>query len=254
MIPIFYVYAVYFLCVGLLIGSFLGVCIDRIPRGETVVYGRSRCNYCDKTLLARDMVPLLSFALLKGRCRFCGEKLSLRYPLIELLTGLVFLTPYLLFGLSVKTILICLLGAALVVVAFIDHDTGMIPDRLHVFLLLLGIAAAFFDREIPLTDRLIGFFIISVPMLVVACVASGFGGGDIKLCAVCGLFLGWKAILLAALVACVTAAISAVWQMMTQRKSGRSAMAFGPYLAVGIYFSAVAALPVITWYLSLFQL
>lgn len=189
---------------GLVVGSFLNVCIYRIPLGISVAKGRSFCPACGEKIAWYDNVPLLSFLVLRGRCRRCGDRISPRYPAVEAANALLWLLCYLSHGYSAKTLLLCLALSALLVAAMIDRDTGIIPDRISVFLAALACCSLFAPGFPSPLARLGGALCVSVPMLLAALLWEGFGGGDIKLCAAFGLLAGWRLSLLAILFASVS--------------------------------------------------
>lgn len=237
---------------GLLIGSFLNTCIYRFPIGQTVVTGRSMCMSCHHNIAWYDLIPVASFLLLRGKCRNCKASISPRYPCVELLNALLYLATFLVLGVSVHAVLVCLMLSALIVAAFIDHDTQTVPDRISIFIALVALAGLFALPAPPLWERVAGMLIISAPMLLLACLTGGFGGADIKLSAACGLLLGYKAMLLAAMLAAVSAAVVAVVLIATKKATRKTPIAFVPFLAVGLALSALFSDSIIRWYLSLF--
>lgn len=243
---------VYVFVVGLLVGSFLNVCICRFPLRETVVKGRSVCRSCGKVIAWYDNIPILSYFLLHGHCRNCSATFSVRYPIVEAVNALLWLGAYLRFGLCLHTLFLCLTMSALLVAAFIDWDTHSVPDRLSVFIGLIGIAALLTDSSITWWERLLGAVSISIPMLILACLTNGFGGADIKLSAACGLVLGWQIMLVGILFSTLPAAVWGVSQLLAKRARPRTEIAFVPFLAIGLTTSAFLAEPLIAWYLSLF--
>ena len=166
---------------GLLIGSFLNVCIYRIPAGLSVVTGRSHCTACGKAIRPYDLIPVLSFILLKGRCRNCGAPISPCYPLVELLNAGLYLALFCVYGLTPAFVVYALLVSALTVASFIDIEKKLIPDRINLFMICIGIPACFFSSDIPWLYRIFGFFAASLPLFI-AMLASrgGMGFGDVK--------------------------------------------------------------------------
>ncbi len=243
-----------FMCVfGVVIGSFLNVCIYRIPKNISVAKGRSICPGCNSTIKGYDNIPIFSFLFLRGKCRNCSCKISPRYPLVELLGGLTFLLVGYEFSLSYATLIYCIFASVLICVAFIDIDTQEIPDRFHLIILGLAIASFFLVPEILWYERLIGAVAVSVPMFVIALVTGGMGMGDVKLMAVSGLLIGWQAILFGGILGAVLAAFIGVLLIATKRKSRKDKIAFGPYLAIALFVSALYGNEIINWYLSLFM-
>jgi leader peptidase (prepilin peptidase)/N-methyltransferase len=217
---------------GLLIGSFLNVVIYRLPAGESVVRPGSRCVACGHHLGARDLVPVLSWLWLKGRCRHCGDKISIRYPAIELLTALAFLLVYLQWGISFMTLSGWILTFILITCAAIDYDQGLIPNRITYPGLILALFLSGFTVGVP--SAFLGALLYGGILLLTAILSSGgMGGGDIKLAAVIGAFGGLPASVLAFI---LTSLLGGVWAgyLVISRKGGRkSEVKFGPFLAMG---------------------
>ena len=184
---------------GLIVGSFLNVCIWRIPRGESIVLPASHCPKCQSPLRFYDNIPVFSFIFLGGRCRICREKISLQYPLVEALNCLLFLIVGWRFGPSWSLIPYLILTAALVVITFIDLQHLIIPDVISIPGILIGFLVSFLPfMEVRPMDSLIGILACGIAFLIIAIVSKwiwkreGLGGGDIKLIAMIGAFLGWQ--------------------------------------------------------------
>lgn len=237
---------------GLVIGSFLNVCIYRIPAGESIVYGASHCPHCMHKLRWYELIPVGSYLLQKGRCRSCGAKISPQYPLIELAGGMLWLVTFAALGLSWKAALYALLLCFLLVIAIIDARTMEIPDGLSIVVAALGVLALLLG-DIPFYERLIGAIVVSVPLAVISFATAhmgengGMGFGDVKLMAAAGLVLGWKAILLSAFLGILFAAITGI---ALRIKKGTE-MPLAPFLAIGIAIAALWSEPMIAWYLRL---
>ncbi len=236
---------------GLLFGSFLNVCIFRIPKKESIVTGASHCMTCGKRIPWYDLIPVFSYLILRGRCRGCGAKITIRYPAVEALTAALWLGVYLRYGFTPQTLLYLSLVSALIVAAFIDIDTTEVPLSLTVFILVLGIAALFL-RDMPFYERLIGLFAASVPLLIAAVLSKGgMGGGDIKLMAVCGLVIGWKLILLSLLLAVLSGAVYGGVLLILRKKGRKAEIPLVPFLAGSIVVSLLFGGELIAGYLSL---
>lgn len=246
-------FAILAILLPLLIGSFLNVCIYRIPRGESIVHGNSHCTHCNTPIKRYDLIPVFSYLVLKGRCRRCDTKISPRYPFIELLNCLLCFGVYLRFGLSLQTLLYYALTSTLIVVSMIDLDTGEIPDRLQIVIGIIAAASFFLPNNMPWWHRVVGFFAASLILFILALLTNGFGGGDIKLMAVCGACIGFKAILVALFIGVIIGGIAGLVVMARSRRTGedRPTIAFGPQLCIGIYIAALFADPLVNWYTSL---
>lgn len=248
MLPTILLYIIIFLY-GIVIGSFLNVCIYRIPKQENIVKIRSHCMNCGYQLRWYDLVPVFSYLCLGGKCRSCKQKISVQYPVIELLNGVLYCIVFAVYGISVEALLYALLASALIALSVIDFRTYEIPVGINVFILALGLIRIVTDY-VEWPDYAVGFLIVSGFLYIVHLVTKGrgIGGGDIKLMAVSGLLLGWKQILLAFVLGCI---IGSVIHIARMKIGGQGhVLAFGPYLSMGIMISALAGDWMIAWYLS----
>ena len=237
---------------GLVIGSFLNVCIYRLPRGAFLAESRSRCPSCGTTLRWVDLAPVLSYLLLRGKCRYCEARISPVYPMIESLNGVAWLCAFKTYDYSLSALLVAILLSALIVIAAIDIGHRIIPDSMHVVILILALVRMALVGGAPLMSHVIGAFAVSVPLLIAAIVTKGgMGGGDIKLMAAAGLFLGYKLILFSLLAGSVVGAIVSVALMSAKKLGMKSAVPFGPFLAFGIALAALRGDAIITWYVSI---
>ena len=238
---------------GIVIGSFLNVCIYRLPLHESIITAPSHCMTCGRKLRWYDMVPVFSWIVLGGKCRNCKSKISVEYPIIEALNGILYVLVCAVNGLNWFSLLYCLMTSAFLTLSLIDWRTYEIPFGINVFLFLIGIAATALDRG-NLISHLIGAVCVSVFLEILFLLSGGraIGGGDIKLMAVCGLILGWKQIILAFLLGCI---IGSVVHTIRIKVSGAGHMlAMGPYLSAGIFLAALWGNAWIGWYLSLLGL
>ena len=242
---------IYVFALGAILGSFFNVVIYRLPRKYSITHGTSFCPHCKHRIMPLELVPIFSYLFLKGKCAHCHTPISLRYPIIEFITGLSFLVAYWRFGLSYATIIAMILASLCIIIAMIDIDTMEIFDRFHIMIFSLAIIHVFFISTLGLTSHLIGFFIISVPLYVIAVITNGIGGGDIKLMAVSGFLLGYQASLVAFFFGAIFGGIVAVYLLLTKQTQMKSLIAFGPYLCIGIFIAYIYGLEIFTWYMSL---
>ncbi|MFB0920584.1 MAG: prepilin peptidase [Oscillospiraceae bacterium] len=235
---------------GITVGSFLNVCILRIPKGESIITGPSHCTSCGKRLKWYENIPLISFLALRGRCSGCKARISAQYPLVEALNGALWLLSFHVLGFTALAAVAGLLASALIVVSFIDARTREIPSGTTVFILALGVLATLLDLQNALT-HLIGFLAMSLPLYLIFAVTKGrgIGGGDIKLMAGCGLLLGWKLIVLGFFFGCIAGTLIHL-TLMALKKADRT-LSFGPYLSVGIFAALIWGEPLIKWYLNM---
>ncbi len=237
--------------IGISIGSFLNVCIYRIPEKEDIVLERSHCMSCGNVLKWYELIPLFSFLAQGGKCRSCKAKLSIQYPLIELINGLIYLWIFAVNGFSVESILFCVCASVLIVISVIDWRTYEIPFGCNIIIGILGIVRVLLNLT-HWYDYVIGFFVVSGLFLLIYWITKGrgIGGGDIKLMAAAGLLLGWQNILLALMIGSIAGSIIHLSLMKIRGKD--RVLAFGPYLAFGIFISMLYGNEIITWYLSMF--
>ena len=235
---------------GITIGSFLNVCIYRIPLHQSIVTVSSHCMTCGRKLKWYDMIPVFSWLLLGGKCRNCKSKISRQYPVIESLNGILYVVICLVNGMDLLSLIYCLMTSALLTLSLIDWCTYEIPPGINAFLFILGVAAAVLDRG-NLLSHLAGMVCVSGFLGILYLISRGraIGGGDIKLMFACGLILGWKLIILAFLLGCI---IGSVIHLVRIRVQGEGhVLAMGPYLSAGIFLTALWGNAWISWYISL---
>lgn len=236
---------------GIVIGSFLNVCIYRIPKKENIAIVRSHCMTCNHQLKWYDNIPLISWViLLRGRCRYCKAPISPQYPLVEFANGVLWVLTAVVKGLSIDSLLYALLFSALLTLSIIDFRTYEIPAGINIFILTLGLIMTVLHYTEWL-DHVIGFLAVSIPLYIIILVTDGrgIGGGDMKLMATAGLILGWKLIILAFALGCI---IGAPIHLIRMKVSGADrVLAMGPYLSIGIFIAALWGNNLISWYLQM---
>lgn len=237
---------------GLVIGSFLNVCIHRIPAGESLIKPPSHCPFCNYRLRILDLIPVLSFLFLRGRCRNCKKEISWRYPLIELLTGGLFLSVFFFQGFSVSSVFYCLLISALIALSFIDLEHYIIPDGINIFIFLLGIGYYIVTRPFAFSDLLIGALGTALFFFALILIYKDkMGGGDLKLAIALSIWLGWPNIALAVFLASFLGLIAALVLKLTRGLSFSTPIPFGPFLALGTYITILWGQVIWTWYLDI---
>ena len=253
--PLVYLYV---FLLGAIVGSFLNVCIYRIPAGESVVSPGSRCPGCQKAIRWYQNIPVLSYLLLRGRCASCGIRISPRYPLVEALTGVLLLLVFHAFGLQWATLVYWVFVAALVTITFIDLDHQIIPDVISLPGIPVGFLASFAVPWLSWSDSLIGILAGGGSLYLVAVgyelltKKEGMGGGDIKLLAMMGAFLGWQAVLPIIFLSSFIGSLIGVPLMLIKGADTRLAIPFGPFLALAAVIYLLWGRQMIAWYLSLF--
>ncbi len=228
--------AVIFTLTGAAVGSFLNVCISRIPEGISIVFPPSRCPHCGHPIRLRDNIPLISFLLLGAKCRDCGERISYRYPLVELLTAVFSWLLFRKYGLTPAFPAVFLFICTLIVITFIDLDHQIIPHVLTLGGIPVFAVLAVFSLGFAAIDAFLGIMIGAGSLYFVAVYyealtgREGMGGGDVNLLAMLGAFLGWQSLLFIILVSSLLGAVVGVALMLGKGKDMRYAVPFGPFL------------------------
>lgn len=250
-VPIVFLY-------GICIGSFLNVVIIRLPRGESLIKRSSHCMTCGAKIRLIDLIPVFSWLFLRGKCHSCGEKISVRYPIVEGLNGILYLACFFAFGLNWNAFLMCIFTSLLICIGFIDWDT---MDMYVPMLLIIAVLAipSHFVAFIPLKDRIIGLFAVSVPFFLIGEISGavikkktgekvrGIELGDTILMACAGVYLGWKALVPSVFIGIFLALI---FGLIIKRVTGSSKFAFGPYLCAGLLIGAMFGEELTNMYLA----
>lgn len=240
---------------GLVIGSFLNVCICRIANEESIAFPPSHCTNCGYELKAKDLIPVLSYIFLGGKCRSCKEKISIQYPIVEILNAILYIAIYLKFGFTLNLFKFCLFASLLIVIGFIDFKTKYVYNSTVVFGVVSGILFAVLEwmetKSIPwnyIAGAFIGFGIIYLIVIL----TRGMGEGDIDIALICGLFLGIKGILVTLFLAIILGGIVTTIILIFKLKERKAEIAFGPYLAIGGIIACLYGSRLIDIYLGLF--
>ncbi len=242
---------------GALVGSFLNVCIFRLPKEESIIWPGSHCPHCKNAIKFYDNIPLVSYFLLRGRCRYCKGSISLRYPLVEGITALSSLFLIIKFGPSLSYLFYFAFVAALIVITVIDLYHQIIPDAISLPGIGVGLLASLLIPQITFFNSLIGILLGGGSLFIVATFyqwlfkREGMGGGDIKLLAMIGAFLGWKAVLLTILLSSLIGSVTGIMIMVLKGKDFKYAIPFGPFLSLGAVISLFYGEEIVRWYLAL---
>ena len=242
---------------GLILGSFINVCIYRLPRGESVAYPASHCPACQTAIRSYQNIPVISFLFLKGCCGTCGVKISWKYPLVEALHGAAFLFILSQFGSTIETLIYCLFFASLVAVTFIDLSHRIVPDQITLPGMVIGVICSSTVLPTGTISSLIGLFVGGGIFYLVAVLSlailkkEGMGGGDIKLIAMIGAFLGWKGMLLTIFLAACSGSIIGILLILIQGRDRAEPIPFGPFLALGAVISLFWGNGILAWYFSI---
>ncbi len=261
---------------GICIGSFLNVVIYRLPRNESLIKRASHCTTCGAKIRVIDIIPILSWLMLRGRCRSCGEKISPRYPIVEALNGIVYVVTFAVMDFTLRSVLCCFMFSVLICIGFMDWDTKEMDPILLGLIGVLGLPLCILSalpEEVKaglpefvvtpgdtLLSHVIGLFCISVPFFVIGEVSGviarkkfgmdlrrGIELGDTLLMAAAGLMLGWKIAVASAFFGIM---IAAVWGVIGKLRGGESIFAFGPALVIGIFFGALFGEQLVDWYIT----
>lgn len=230
---------------GLIFGSFLNVCIYRIPREKSIVWPPSGCPKCNEPIKWYDNIPLLSFLILRGKCRHCKNPISWQYPIVELLTGVLTVLCVWRFGITAWTFAVLAAVYALIALSVIDLELMIIPDRFSLGLIVLGLAVAWFNPNFSGTwwqkelASLLGAGVGLFGVLAIALIGTwifkkdAMGGGDVKLMGGVGALIGWQGVLTTVVMASFFGLVYAVFLMIFKGKKGGDAIPFGPFLSLG---------------------
>jgi leader peptidase (prepilin peptidase)/N-methyltransferase len=236
---------------ALLWGSFLNVIIYRLPRGESVVWPGSHCPVCGTSLKAWDLIPVLSYLWLGGRCKYCQARISLRYPLVEILTALSFLLVYLKWGISVEAGTGWIFSAILIITAFTDIDDGIIPDLVTYPGILIGLFLS--PYTIGLKSSALGAIVFVGIFLGTALLSrGGMGGGDIKLAGVIGAFTGLAGVMMTLVISSLAGGLWAAVLLSRGKADRKTAIRFGPFLATSAWMVGLYGTEILDFYLGLF--
>lgn len=243
----------YFFLLGLIVGSFLNVVIYRLPEEKSIVKPPSHCPNCNTRLKVIDLIPVFSYIFTKGRCRYCGEKISIQYPLIELLTAIFFLGAYLKFGLKSELFIMLLLLSALIVISMIDYKYMIIPNIITYSGIIIGFISAIIFDHLSIFDSILGIFIPALILLAVALIfKGGMGMGDVKLVAMLGAFLGYKYSLLSIFIGSLVGSIIGITLMALGIIDRKDRIPFGPFICLGAVIMIFFGEQLIELYFSLF--
>lgn len=242
---------------GLIIGSFLNVCIYRIPREESIAWPGSHCPTCGHNLNWYDNIPLLSYLTLRGRCRYCGTDISTQYPLGESLNAVLYIVMYIKFGFGVDFVFYSLISSVLLAVIFIDLKEMIIPDSLVLCILILSVVhkiSDYFLYSLPfgLLDSILGLLAAGGLFLLIVIVSrGGMGGGDVTLIGALGFVLGLKYVLLNIFLAFILGAVISVFLLAAKIKTRKDPIPFGPFIVIGFFITVLWGQDIINLYFNL---
>lgn len=245
---------------GAVIGSFLNVCIYRLPREESVAWPASHCPSCRQGIAVYDNIPILSYLILRGRCRFCQAPISIQYPLVEAANAIGYVVVFWMFGFTAEACAYAALTSALIVVTGTDLSHTMIPDAVTLPGILIGLLCAALVLPITVVDSFVGILVGGGLLWFLAWISpyvfgkEGMGGGDIKLMAMVGAFVGWQPVLLAIMIGSFLGSVVGVGLIAAGVMRREQYIPFGPFLAVGSILALLFHQPLLEWYWSLIDL
>jgi leader peptidase (prepilin peptidase)/N-methyltransferase len=250
---------VYTFIMGACIGSFLNVCIHRLPAYKSIVRPPSSCPACNTPIRFYDNIPIVSYILLRGRCRHCHAGISFRYVCVEIITGLSALISVMKYGFSVQALIIFSFISALIVITYIDMDHKIIPNRITLPGIPICLLASFAFPELAFKDAVLGLIAGGGSLFLIAwsykaiTKKDGMGGGDIKLLAMIGAMIGWQGVVFTIYVASALGTVIGLPLMLAKRKNMKYAIPFGPFLSIGSITYIFFGTRVIDWYFHTLQ-
>ena len=239
---------------GLLIGSFLNVCIYRVPRKQSIVFPASHCTKCKTELKPLDLVPVFSYCFLKGKCKYCKMKIGSKYAIIELVNAVMYLFLFMKFGFSIEFLEFAILTSLLIVITSVDLESQIIPDEFIVFgfaVIIIFIVISVFRGNLELLNSGIGLLLGGGIFLLIAVLSNGaMGGGDIKLMALLGFWFGWQSILLIMFLSFVLGAIISVTLLLFKIKSRKDKIPFAPFIVLATILTLFFGNEIISFYIN----
>jgi len=241
---------------GAIVGSFLNVCILRLPKEESIITPGSHCPHCKKPIAFYDNIPLVSYFILRGKCRHCKKKISLQYPIVEGITALSSLLLFIKFGPSLPYLLYFAFVSSLIVITGIDLSHQIIPDLISLPGIGVGLLGSLLFLPLTFLNSLFGVLLGGGSLFLVATLyqwlfkREGMGGGDVKLLAMIGSFLGWKAVILTILLGSLIGSITGIVIILLKGKDFKYAIPFGPFLSLSAVISLFYQNEIISWYLQ----
>ena len=239
---------------GAIIGSFLNVCILRLPKDESIITPGSHCPHCQNPIQFYDNIPLISYFLLRGKCRKCKKKISIQYPLIEGITAICSFILFLKYGVSLSYLFYFLFVAALIVITVIDLYHQIIPDVISIPGIGVGLLSALILPHVTFFNSLIGMILGGGSLFVVATLyqwlfkREGMGGGDVKLLAMIGAFLGWESVIITIISSSLIGSILGIIIIIFKGKNFKYAIPFGPFLSLGAAITLFYENEILFWY------
>ena len=235
---------------GLIFGSFYNVLIYRLPNDQSIIKPPSTCGHCQHQLKALDLIPVLSYVLLKGRCRYCDAKVSIQYPMVEIATGIIFLVMYNIYGFNIYFLKALVLSSIVFVMSMIDLKHYIIPDEISVFTIISGLIFFLILRDLSIKSLVLAFLLGGGFLFIIALMGP-MGGGDIKIMAGFALYLGLEKTILALMLSFILGGVIGVLLIVFKIKGRKDHIPFGPFLGLGTLMSFIYFNEIFTWYINI---
>lgn len=245
---------IYIIILGLLLGSFFNVCIYRIPRGESIAFPPSHCTSCNNKIKGYDLIPVISYIFLKGKCRYCGEKISLRYPTVEIITAALFYFVYARYGLTFFTIKFIVLVSLLIVIGMIDFDTTDVYFSTTITGIISGIGFIIvgYFLNLNVMEFVLGGIAAGGFIALIILLTKGMGWGDAEICLMCGLFLGLKLSIVMLFLSFIIGGTVGIALILSKIKNRKDYIPFGPFIAISSLLTLFFGQYIINYYISMF--
>lgn len=241
------------LILGIIIGSFLNVCIYRIPKGESIIYPPSYCQKCGVNIKLYDLIPVISYMILRGKSRCCKGKISLRYPLIELITGILFLSIYYLCGLNLNFVKYIIFVSFIIIIGLIDLDTTDVYSKTTISAMIIGVIYILIEKFYFGYDIKTYIYAVLLCTIIIGTIiftTKGMGSGDLDIYIVVSLFLGFKITVMTIFFSFVFGALIGILLIVSKRKTRKDYIPFGPFIAIASIFSVLFGDKVFLFYVS----
>jgi leader peptidase (prepilin peptidase)/N-methyltransferase len=238
---------------GLILGSFLNVCIYRIPHNESILFPPSHCPFCGAHIRWFDNIPLLSYIILKGKCRNCKVHIPIRYPIVEFLSAIVLILLYEKFSFSFLLLKYTIFSYALFVISFIDVGHLIVPDKIVLPLIVLGILFSLPHHILGSVIGAVSGFVLFVFIAIIGRILfkkEALGGGDIKLITACGAFLGIQGVILTTFLSALIGSISGIYFIIFKKSKTTSQIPYAPFISIAAFFCIFYGRIIIRWYLN----
>lgn len=238
---------------GLLMGSFFNVCIYRIPKGQSIAYPPSHCFNCNKNIKWYDLVPVFSYLFLKGKCRYCKEKVSIQYPIIELFTGLIYLMIYIKYGITLNALKYIILSSFFIIIGVIDFNTTDIYDITILIPGVIGIMFLAYEYHLgfSIKGHILGVITVLIFIGILVFILKGMASGDLEMYLIVAIYMGFSKTILVLFLSIIIGAIIGIILILCKVKKRKDYIPFGPYITIATIITILYGHNIINWYLSI---